>query len=100
MSEFVRICGKGELPAVGQVAEMFIGTTPYCIANVAGAFSVLGGICPHREGPLGQGTIEEGHVICPWHAWAFDVKSGVSAHSANVKVEVYPVKVIEEDVLI
>jgi nitrite reductase (NADH) small subunit len=100
MSEFVRICGKGELPAEGQVAEVFIGTTPFCIANVDGAFSALGGICPHRGGPLGQGNIEEGHVICPWHAWAFDVKSGISAHSANAKVEVYSLKVQEEDVLI
>lgn len=59
----------------------------------------MNNVCPHRGGPLGQGIIEDGKIICPWHAWAFDVKTGVAVHTANAKVEVYEVKVEGDDVL-
>lgn len=57
-------------------------------------------VCPHRGGPLGQGIIEDGKIICPWHAWAFDVKTGIAVHTPNAKVEVYDVKIEGDDVLV
>lgn len=99
MSELVRICGRADLPAEGQVKEIAAGGRMLCVANVGGEISALGNTCPHREGPLGQGWLEDGHVICPWHAWAFDVKTGVSAHSPQARVEVYPLRIQGDDVL-
>jgi nitrite reductase/ring-hydroxylating ferredoxin subunit len=32
--------------------------------------------CPHLEGPLFQGTLAAGTVVCPWHFWRFDLRSG------------------------
>lgn len=35
-------------------------------------------ICPHRGGPL-DGVLEGDHLtVCPWHGWAFDVRTGLS----------------------
>ena len=28
--------------------------------------------CPHREAPLSGGSITDGCLVCPYHAWAFD----------------------------
>jgi nitrite reductase (NADH) small subunit len=56
-------------------------------------------VCPHRGGPLGQGLIEEGKLICPWHAWAIDLKTGEVTHSPQAKVETYEVKTEGDDVL-
>jgi nitrite reductase/ring-hydroxylating ferredoxin subunit len=33
--------------------------------------------CPHQGGPIGEGIVEAGTVTCPWHAWCFDVRSGM-----------------------
>ena len=27
--------------------------------------------CPHREAPLSQGTVTDGCLVCPYHAWSF-----------------------------
>ncbi|MDE0885493.1 MAG: Rieske 2Fe-2S domain-containing protein [Myxococcota bacterium] len=35
--------------------------------------------CPHRGGPLGEGEIEAGHVVCPWHGYRFVLASGRGA---------------------
>jgi nitrite reductase (NADH) small subunit len=32
--------------------------------------------CPHRQGPLAEGVIGAGKVICPLHARVFDLCSG------------------------
>ena len=44
--------------------------------------------------------IEGGKVVCPWHAWAWDPKTGEAVQDPKVKVAVYPVKIENGDVLI
>jgi nitrite reductase (NADH) small subunit len=89
MSEFVRICLQSELPPVGEVKEVMASGRPLCVANVDGTISVLDGVCPHEEGPLGEGIIEDGRVVCPWHAFAFDVRTGVSEQDPQLKAQVF-----------
>ena len=71
-----------------------------CLANVNGELSALDNICPHRQGPLGQGWLEGGAVVCPWHSWTFNVKTGESEYPAHVRVDAFPVRVEGEDVLV
>jgi nitrite reductase (NADH) small subunit len=60
---------------------------------VNGAIRVLDGVCPHEGGPLGEGTIEEGRVVCPWHAFAFDLQTGVAQDDPALRVEVFEAQV-------
>ncbi|MBW4043564.1 Rieske (2Fe-2S) protein [Acidipila rosea] len=99
MSDFVRICSKADLPPVGHVAEIAAAGKVLCIANIKGVISALDNECPHRGGPLGQGTIEDGMVMCPWHAWAFNVKTGCASHHAQTCVQVYPVEIRGDEVM-
>src|SRR5258708_40257971 len=71
-----------------------------CVANVNGAYSAMDNVCLHRGGPLGQGMIEGGKVVCPWHGWAWDPKTGAPEQNPSVKVAVYPLKTENGDVLI
>lgn len=89
-----------ELPPPGEAREVACGDFMLCIANSNGTISAMNNVCPHRCGPLGQGVIEDGKLICPWHAWAFDVKTGDAVHTSKAKVEVYDVKIEGEDVLV
>jgi nitrite reductase (NADH) small subunit len=50
--------------------------------------------CPHRQGPLSEGVIGEGHVICPLHAHRFNLTSGEGSEP-NECVRVHCVKVVE-----
>ncbi len=86
MREMVRVCDEADLPREGQVCEMAGGRL--CVARVGGRITVLDNACPHHEGPLGQGMIENGRVICPYHGWAFDVKTG-EEQSNGSKVRIY-----------
>lgn len=95
----MRICARSELPRPGEARECNAGTRSLCIANVDGVIRALGNECPHRGGPLAEGAIEEGKLICPWHAWSFDPATGVTDNSQE-RVAVYPVTIEGEDVFV
>lgn len=93
MSNFVRICSEKQLPEEGQAREVIFHEKQFCVARSGGEIAVMDNLCPHQEGPLGQGLVENGCVVCPWHAWAFDMKTGQAQHTERAKVRIYPAKV-------
>lgn len=48
--------------------------------------------CPHRQGPLADGVMGDGKVICPFHAHRFDLASGAGSEPGEC-VKVYRVGV-------
>lgn len=52
--------------------------------------------CPHEGGPLYEGTIEGGCVVCPWHRYGFDLASGRCYSDPSLCLRTYPT-FIEED---
>ena len=97
---FTKLTTQSELPAEGEAREFPCAGKVICVANVSGTITAMDNVCLHRGGPLGQGIIEGNKVVCPWHGWQWDPKTGEAAHSNNVRVAVYGVKVDGEDVLI
>ena len=95
MSDFVRICAQSELPRVGEVGEVVAAGRAFCVANVDGTICVLNGECPHEGGPLGEGTLEGGRVVCPWHNYAFDARTGENDQEADLVAQVFEARVEE-----
>ena len=48
-------------------------------------------LCPHRQGPLSEGLVGNGKVICPLHAHHFDLETGAGGDSAE-RVQTYAVE--------
>ena len=95
-----KIAKTGDLvPGSGKVVKVEGETI--ALFNVDGTCYAIGNTCPHRGGPLGEGSLEGTTVTCPWHGAQFDVKTGeVLAPPAALGVKSYPVRVEGEDVLI
>ncbi|MGA7402733.1 MAG: Rieske (2Fe-2S) protein [Candidatus Sulfotelmatobacter sp.] len=100
MANFTKVTAEAELPLADEAKEFPCDARTICVANVNGTYSAMDNTCPHRGGPLGQGMIEGNKVVCPWHGWAWDTKTGVAAQDPNMKVALYPLKIEGGDVLI
>ena len=92
MAEFARAIAASDL-APGQCIEATVGGTPVAIYNVGGTFYATSNTCLHRGGPLGQGLLEGRAVMCPWHAWSWDVTTGENVANGDLKIPTYEVKV-------
>ena len=73
---FTKLTTQSELPGNDEAKEFPCGDKTICVANVNGTITAMDNVCLHRGGPLGQGVIEGSKIICPWHGWAFDTKTG------------------------
>jgi nitrite reductase/ring-hydroxylating ferredoxin subunit len=99
MSEFVRVIPASEL-APGQCREVLVGNRSVALFNVDGVFYALSNLCLHRGGPLGQGLLSGTVVMCPWHAWTWDVRTGEHTLNPELKMARYDVKLEDGQVLV
>ncbi|WP_427129105.1 Rieske (2Fe-2S) protein [Pseudarthrobacter sp. S9] len=48
-----------------------------------GTLRALSAVCPHRGGPIADGTIDQRVVMCPLHQNAFELDTGCSTTGAE-----------------
>ncbi len=80
--------------------EASLGGRTFCVATLHGKTFVLDNECPHHGGPLGEGVLENGKVVCPWHAYGFDLKTGLCDQDPDLRVRVFEAVVEGEEVLV
>jgi nitrite reductase/ring-hydroxylating ferredoxin subunit len=96
---FVKVCSLAQLPP-GTVMEAEVDGNTYAVCNADGELHALDGVCPHAGGPLGQGALHGTTLVCPWHAWEYDCRTGQNDFDPDVKVARFPVKEESGDILI
>ena len=75
MAKLVKIAEIKDL-SPGQAAAFDLEGQRIALFNVEGTFYAIGDTCPHRSGPLSEGSVAGTIVTCPWHGADFDLKTG------------------------
>ncbi len=88
-----------ELPE-GRVKSVTLGTTTIAMTHHDGQYGALDNKCPHQAGPLGEGSIENGYLRCPWHGWDFCPLTGKPPGGYDDGVLTYPVEVRDDGVYV
>src|ERR1043166_6051219 len=60
----------------GRVTTVVAGGRAICLVRTADGYGALDNHCPHQGGPLGDGQLVDGYVVCPWHAYEYDPVTG------------------------
>jgi nitrite reductase/ring-hydroxylating ferredoxin subunit len=60
----------------GTLTAVDVGERKVMLTRVAGRVCALEDTCSHAGGPLHEGTIEDGDVVCPWHGSRFRLSDG------------------------
>jgi nitrite reductase (NADH) small subunit len=96
---WTKLATIGELPN-DSVIEVEHDGNLYAICRTGGEFRAMSGVCPHEGGPLGQGNVIEGVVVCPWHMWEFDSRTGACLLDDQLDVPTYGVKIEDTSILV
>lgn len=68
-----------------------------CLAMHRQEFFAVQDACTHNSESLSRGAINIlGEVICPWHNYRFDLRSGRECSTRSSDLKTYPVKINEE----
>lgn len=62
-------------------------------------YFALNDLCPHRGAPLSEGYLESDKVLCPWHCFDFNLRTGESMVAPHLCVATYPVRVDENEAI-
>jgi nitrite reductase (NADH) small subunit len=60
-----------------------LGSREIAIFNLGERFLAVANQCPHRSGPLADGIVSGGMVVCPLHAWKVDLETGEVVRPAD-----------------
>jgi nitrite reductase/ring-hydroxylating ferredoxin subunit/DMSO/TMAO reductase YedYZ heme-binding membrane subunit len=65
-----------------------------------GGISATSNLCAHQNGPLGEGRVRNGRIICPWHGYEYCVRNGRAPAPYTEKIATYRVKIVSGQILI
>ncbi len=99
MANFVKVSKASDVK-VNSSTVVQVNGTEVALFNLDGTFYAIDNTCVHRGGPLGEGACEGDLVVCPWHGWEYEIKTGKCVTNPSAQVATYPVKVEGDDVLV
>lgn len=95
-----RVAATTDVPE-GEVRVVECDGRSLALSNVDGDLYAIDNICTHDGGPLGEGKLRRGRILCPRHGAAFDAKTGKVLTLPAVKsVNAYRVIVDGDDVYV
>lgn len=95
MADFVKAADVADLTP-GTRMEIEVEGKALALCNIGGTVYALDNTYLHAGGPLGQGELKDDVVVCPWHAWEYNVKTGACLGRSDIKIATYPVQIGED----
>ena len=92
--------GDTDMLDEGRITTVQAGHHTICLSRTAKGYGAISNRCPHQGGPLGDGMLENGYVVCPWHAWEYDPHTGAPPGGFDDSNTAYPVDVRDDGVYI
>ncbi|MBI3273133.1 MAG: Rieske 2Fe-2S domain-containing protein [Planctomycetes bacterium] len=96
---WVKVARLAEVPPGGRKLVQ-IEARRIVVFNLEGRLYAVKAICPHRGGDLARGQLAGTLLLCPDHAWGFELATGACDRGAPWRVSTYEVRVEAEDVLV
>jgi thiamine pyrophosphate-dependent acetolactate synthase large subunit-like protein/nitrite reductase/ring-hydroxylating ferredoxin subunit len=88
-----------ELPE-SRVKTKTLGVHTVCLTRFDGRYAALSNKCPHQGGPLGEGSIENGWLRCPWHGWDYHPTTGRPPEAYGDCVPTFPIEIRDDGIYV
>lgn len=65
-----------------------------------GRYFAINDFCPHMGASLSDGHVEDGAVMCPWHAWRFRLCDGtwMDNSKSSIRTPCYEVRIVDDQI--
>lgn len=98
MSE-IKLGSVDQIPP-GEGREFVVNGTKLAVFHLRdGSVYATQAECPHRQGPLADGLTGNGIVVCPFHAWKFELATGLPIFG-ECAIQTYPVHLENHELVV
>lgn len=89
--------GPADLIPLGEGRSFQVGDALIAVFRARGGqLFATQALCPHKRGPLADGIVGGGKVVCPLHAYRFDLATGRPVQNDCKALQTYPVHISED----
>jgi nitrite reductase/ring-hydroxylating ferredoxin subunit len=82
-----------ELVPLNKTIRVEVEDKILCLTRNEKAFFALDERCPHQKLPITHGGFcENGTIVCPFHRYAWDLKTGREVERRSDNIKLYPVE--------
>ncbi|WP_437226962.1 Rieske (2Fe-2S) protein [Planctomicrobium sp. SH661] len=101
MANFIPIAKVGDIPS-GEGRTYPVHSKMIAVFFADGEYFAIDDACPHMGASLGAGWVENGAVMCPWHAWRFCIRDGswLDNPKSPLRAGSYPVEIRGDDICV
>ncbi len=92
-------CALSEVPEL-MPRKVSLGGRSLLVCRTEEGASAVDELCPHKLESMAFGVVHEGRIICPHHQYSFDLETGRCSMRKCAPVNVYPVHIMDGEVLI
>lgn len=89
LGQWVSVCEAGAVSA-GRALGVEVAGWRLAIVRDGPAWRALAARCPHANGPLDRGWVDEGDLVCPLHHWRFRLDTGRCSSVGGYSVAAFP----------
>ena len=93
-----KLCPADEVEE-GKSKPFTVQGTHIAVFKDEGSFHAVDNRCPHMGYPMSEGTVRDGVLICHWHHWEFDLRTGGCFLTAGDDLKSFPLKVEDDGFL-
>lgn len=87
------------LPRIGR--EILVDGTKIAVFRLSDdRVKAIGGVCPHKQGPLAEGTVSGEYVFCPLHDYKVSLIDGKVQEPDEGCVDTYETKIEDGNVYV
>ena len=99
-SSWQEVAALADIPPLGGRVLMLAGREVALLRNEDGEIFALDNRCPHKGGPLAEGTVTGRTVHCPLHGWRIDLTCGQARDPDCGSVRTWDVRIEGDRVLL
>ncbi len=93
-TEWIDVCAVAHIPEK-RARIVCAGGERLAVFKYDGRLSAISNVCQHQNGPLGEGKIVGGCVVCPWHGYEYRPDTGAAPPPFTEAVPTFRVRVVE-----
>ena len=96
---WVTVCRRAEIPS-GRGWPVRVGELRIAVFEVDGRVVAVENVCSHVGNPIDDGQVRRGCVVCPWHGWRYDLRTGehLTLFGRRPGLRTFPARVTDGDV--
>jgi methionine sulfoxide reductase heme-binding subunit len=92
-TEWTDVCAVTQIPEK-RARIVCAGGERIAVFKYDGRLSAISNVCQHQNGPLGEGKIVGGCVVCPWHGYEYRPATGAAPPPFTEAVPTFRVRIL------